>query len=102
MVNNGRAIVQTSCQIGLTRLDLIIDVDRLRGRFGRFKRFGDDGKLWIGTSKGLAQMQDDGSFTVMTQADGLFSDNVFSMAEAQDGSLWIGSFGGVTRLYPES
>ena len=34
----------------------------------------------------------------MTTAQGLFSNTVFSMANADDGSLWIGSYGGVTRL----
>jgi hypothetical protein len=34
----------------------------------------------------------------MTRADGLFADNVFSMTRASDGTLWVGSFGGVARL----
>ena len=60
---------------------------------------GKDGKLWIGTNKGLARFKDQGQgFTVLTKQQGLFADNVFSMAEANDGSLWIGSFGGVARL----
>lgn len=58
------------------------------------------GKLWIGTSKGLAQFnKDDDSFSVMTTSDGLFADNVFSMASAPDGTKWIGSFGGVARIF---
>ncbi|MCG6970143.1 MAG: regulator [Gammaproteobacteria bacterium] len=60
---------------------------------------GKDGKLWIGTNKGLARFNDQGDgFKVLTKQQGLFADNVFSMAEAKDGSLWIGSFGGVARL----
>jgi ligand-binding sensor domain-containing protein len=58
-----------------------------------------DGKLWIGTNKGLAQPNADMSgFKVMTKAQGLYADNVFSMTEAPDGSLWVGSFGGVARI----
>lgn len=58
-----------------------------------------DGKLWIGTNRGLARFKPDGAgFNVMTQTDGLFADNVFSMARAADGALWVGSFGGVARL----
>ena len=59
-----------------------------------------NGKLWIGTNKGLARPKDgeDAGFTVLTKSDGLYADNVFSIAEAQDGSLWVGSFGGVTKL----
>ena len=60
---------------------------------------GRDGKLWIGTNKGLARFKDDGSgFSIYTKAQGLYADNVFSMAEADDGSLWVGSFGGVARI----
>ena len=58
-----------------------------------------DGKLWIGTNRGLARFKPDNSgFNVMKQTDGLFGDNVFSMARASDGALWFGSFGGVARL----
>lgn len=57
------------------------------------------GRLWIGTSHGLARLNADGeSFTVMTTADGLFAENVFSMAVAEDDTLWVGSFGGVARI----
>ena len=60
---------------------------------------GLDGKLWIGTNKGLARFKDGGNgFRVFTKAQGLFADNVFSMAEADDGSLWVGSYGGVARI----
>jgi ligand-binding sensor domain-containing protein len=38
-------------------------------------------------------------FVVLTRNEGLYSDNVFSMATASDGSSWIGSFGGVARLF---
>ncbi len=59
----------------------------------------DSGRLWIGTSHGLARLNRDGrSFSVMTTADGLFADNVFSMSLADDGTLWAGSFGGVARI----
>jgi ligand-binding sensor domain-containing protein len=60
---------------------------------------GKDGKLWIGTNKGLARFNESGQgFKVYTKAQGLYADNVFSMAEADDGSLWVGSFGGVARI----
>ena len=60
---------------------------------------GKDGKLWIGTNKGLARFKDNNEgFVVFTKAQGLYADNVFSMAEADDGSLWVGSFGGVARI----
>jgi ligand-binding sensor domain-containing protein len=58
------------------------------------------GQIWIGTNKGLAQMQKNGKFKVWTRANGLFADNVFSMASTPDGSRWIGSYGGGDLLRP--
>lgn len=58
-----------------------------------------NGQLWIGTNKGLAQWQD-GKFRVMTTEDGLVADNVFAMETTPDGGKWIGSYGGVTHLRP--
>ncbi|RMD79570.1 MAG: regulator [Gammaproteobacteria bacterium] len=59
------------------------------------------GRLWVGTSRGLALYRGEGrGFQILTTAQGLYADNVFSMAEAPDGSVWVGSFGGVTRYYP--
>ena len=55
------------------------------------------GRIWVGTSNGMAVREGD-AFRVYTTADGLFSNIVFSMANATDGSAWIGSFGGVARL----
>jgi ligand-binding sensor domain-containing protein len=58
-------------------------------------------QLWIGTNKGLALWQD-GKFKVMTRADGLFADDVFTMATTEDGGKWLGSYGGVTFLRPSN
>ena len=55
------------------------------------------GRIWVGTSNGMALKQKDG-FRTLTTEDGLFSKIVFSMSSAADGSAWIGSFGGVARL----
>jgi hypothetical protein len=60
-------------------------------------RKGSDGRLWVGTSKGLASLVD-GRFEVFTTRDGLFSDNVFSLAADAKGTLWVGSYGGVARI----
>jgi ligand-binding sensor domain-containing protein len=34
----------------------------------------------------------------MTTAEGLFANMAFCMTTSDDGSFWIGSYGGVTRL----
>jgi hypothetical protein len=41
---------------------------------------------------------EDGKFTRYTTEHGLFANQVFSMATADDGSKWIGGFGGVARI----
>lgn len=56
-----------------------------------------DGRIWAGTSNGLA-LRDGNTFKVFTTKNGLFSDNVFSMATAADGTRWVGSFGGVAQI----
>lgn len=63
-----------------------------------FSLHKNDGRIWVGTSNGLAIRESDGSFRVFSTADGLFSDVIFSMATAEDGSAWIGSYGGVARI----
>jgi ligand-binding sensor domain-containing protein len=56
------------------------------------------GRLWIGTNNGLALRQPDGKFKVLNTHDGLFSSAVFSMDTGADGTLWVGSYGGVARI----
>ena len=56
-----------------------------------------EGALWVGTSNGLALLEN-GNFTRFTTEDGLFANQIFSMATGDDGSKWIGSFGGVARI----
>ncbi len=57
------------------------------------------GRLWIGTNNGLARKNGE-KFEVMTTNDGLFNNTVFSMGTARDGTLWVGSFGGVAKIKP--
>lgn len=63
-----------------------------------FSLYADGADLWIGTSHGLVKKTPDGSLTTYTREDGLYSDAVFSLAKDQDGTLWVGSYGGVARL----
>lgn len=56
-----------------------------------------DGILWIGTNRGLSKY-DGKTFVAYGGQSGLFSENVFSIAFGQDGSTWVGSFGGVARF----
>jgi ligand-binding sensor domain-containing protein/two-component sensor histidine kinase len=57
-----------------------------------------DGSLWIGCDGyGLARWKE-GKFTRFSEADGLASNQIRCLLEAADGTLWIGSEGGVTRF----
>jgi signal transduction histidine kinase/ligand-binding sensor domain-containing protein/CheY-like chemotaxis protein len=61
------------------------------------------GRIWAAGSRGLARFED-GRWTRFNSRDGLKSDDVFLLAEAGDGSLWIGyrEALGIARLtFPE-
>ena len=60
-----------------------------------------NGRLWVGTNNGLVTWQNGKFSKPMTVADGLFANNVFAMATTVDGSLWVGSYGGVAFLRPD-
>ena len=56
------------------------------------------GVLWVGTTgMGLARYQD-GQFTFLKAVDGLGSDNVISLFEDEEGSLWVGTQNGLSQL----
>jgi signal transduction histidine kinase/ligand-binding sensor domain-containing protein len=52
--------------------------------------------VWAGTTAGLACLTRQ-LFSSLTAADGLVNDDVWSISEAPDGALWIGTSGGVSR-----
>ena len=56
------------------------------------------GVLWIGTAgSGLIRSQG-GTFSSLRKQDGLASDRVLSLAESDDGSLWVGTEDGLSQL----
>jgi ligand-binding sensor domain-containing protein/signal transduction histidine kinase len=56
------------------------------------------GVLWIGTlGGGLARYQNS-TFSFLKKEDGLANDRVLTLAESDDGSLWIGTVDGLTEL----
>jgi len=56
------------------------------------------GVLWIGTiNSGLVRYQG-GKFTALHKQDGLASDRILSLAESDDGSLWVGTEDGLSQL----
>ena len=55
--------------------------------------------VWIAINRGgLARRRPDGSLRIFTTADGLPSNDVLSVHEGQDGTLWIGTRGGLGRI----
>jgi len=54
-----------------------------------------NGDMWIGTFVGGATRMRDGVFTTLTTADGLSSNQVRTLVEAPDGSLWFGTHSGL-------
>ncbi|CAA9379139.1 MAG: hypothetical protein AVDCRST_MAG74-229 [uncultured Pyrinomonadaceae bacterium] len=59
-----------------------------------------EGTLWFGTDKGLIHYKD-GTATRYTTENGLPSNDVKAVHEARDGSLWIGTYGGLALLKRE-
>jgi ligand-binding sensor domain-containing protein len=59
--------------------------------------FDRSGRLWIGTTNGLALLNN-GKFRVMTTAQGLLGANVYSVSAAGNGDLWVGALGGVAHI----
>jgi ligand-binding sensor domain-containing protein len=62
---------------------------------------GQDGTLWVGTDSGLARLDRQGRWQILTRANtggGLPNDFVQALEFAQDGTLWVGTFGGLARL----
>ena len=61
-----------------------------------------EGSLWLGTrAAGLHRLKR-APFRVYGTADGLADRNVYSVYEARDGAVWVGSFDGhTTRIGPE-
>lgn len=55
------------------------------------------GNVWFATSGGLSKY-DGESFTRFTEADGLASDGVWSIAIDRSGTIWAGTLEGVSRL----
>jgi ligand-binding sensor domain-containing protein len=56
------------------------------------------GVLWIGTtSVGLIRYKD-GKFSTLSEQDGLASNRILSLAESDDGSIWVGTEDGLSQL----
>jgi signal transduction histidine kinase/ligand-binding sensor domain-containing protein/DNA-binding response OmpR family regulator len=59
-----------------------------------------DGSLWAGTGGGLLQYKN-GAFTRYGKAEGLVDENIQSLLEARDGTLWIGTNGSGVMAYKD-
>lgn len=59
---------------------------------------GSDGGLWIGTDGGGLIRLKDGIFSQFTMTNGLAGDEIEVIYESRDGSLWIGTNHGMSRM----
>ena len=74
--------------------------DGLPGNYILALNEGPDGRLWIGSNKGLSQF--DGTvFLNYSKINGLLSDFVFSFEFDSGSFLWAGGHHGMTRLKVE-
>jgi len=58
------------------------------------------GAMWFATRKGLVKYAD-GAAKILTTAGGLPSDDVKTIHEARDGTLWLGTSGGLAQIKSE-
>ncbi len=56
------------------------------------------GWLWVATERGLCRFSDGHCDLVLTADDGLADSDLFELCAASDGSLWVGTVNGVSRL----
>jgi len=56
------------------------------------------GVLWIGTAASGLYRYYNGKFTFLTKEDGLASDRILSLAESDDGSIWVGTEDGLSQV----
>ena len=59
-----------------------------------------DDALWVGTGNGLAKLTPDGTTTTYRTTDGLYSNQVYRIARAQDGTIWVATPAGVNSVSP--
>jgi ligand-binding sensor domain-containing protein len=57
-----------------------------------------NGILWVGTSNGMSQFNNGEFINKLTTQEGLVSNTIFSMDTQEDKTLWVGSFGGISRI----
>lgn len=61
--------------------------------------FDQYGKAWIGTRQGLAVLDTNSTWTILTEANpGLVSNNITSILFDSDSTVWVGTDNGVTHL----
>ncbi len=62
-----------------------------------------DNRMWIGTNRGIMNvpldLSDKKSFRTYTTANGLPNKTTYSMQQEKNGDLWIGTRGGLARLF---
>lgn len=60
-------------------------------------------RLWLGTARGLNLMdREHGTFSLITQQDGLPNNAVRAIAEDDNGNLWISTSNGLCRFNPDN
>ena len=61
-----------------------------------------DGKLWIATDSAGVGIYDGENWSSLDQRDGIAGNSVFQILPRHDGSLWLGTSGGLSMHRPRS
>ncbi len=79
------------------QVEFVPMLHRGRGDFALDAMFDREGNLWFGTSRSGLQRWTPRRISACTRREGLPHDNVWTIAEAAAGGVWIGTDGGVAR-----
>lgn len=59
----------------------------------------DGGYYWLGTyGEGIVRLENENTFSLYTEEDGLANNTVMAVEQAPDGSFWFATYGGVSRF----
>ena len=98
LLNRGGAAVFSNT-VGQWRLETTIPVEQLAGPKVRSLYQDSRDLIWMGSEyDGMTVMHEDKPLRIITIDDGLAGQEVMSIAEADDGSMWLGTINGLNHI----
>ena len=77
-------------------------ITKLPGMIPKTLLMDKKGILWVGTGEGLFALKNDSVLYTISQDNGLLSNNINLLADAGDGSIYVGTNNGLNRYFPDT